>query len=119
MEVSMSSEALKELMGEAILRSIDQKTRDELIKNAIASLIVVPKKKNYYDSESPLQEAFEFAAGNLCRDLVREMMLKDEAFRASIRSLIVSAVERATTNKLESISNTIGNAISNAICKES
>jgi len=86
--------AVKALVTEAIFKGLDEKKREELIRAAIASLIE-PSRDGYgRGGPTQLQEAFNAAAREVAREVVRDRFTKDERFIGEIKKIVGEAVNK-------------------------
>lgn len=89
--------AMKALVIEAMYKSLDQKTREDLIKSAIATLLTPsPPDHGIYGHRptSPLQKAFNDAIQQVARDLVFETVRAEGPIREQIKTLCGEALGR-------------------------
>lgn len=109
--LNIPEEQMKEFVSEAILRTIDDKTRDTLIAEAMRYLLTKESNRGYGTGRSPLQEAFDYALINVARELVRDMLTADEKVMGALRAVIVTATEKALVVKRDETIDNITNAI--------
>ncbi len=113
------SGALKDLMSEAILRALDDATKEKLITNAIAHLIAPQEPYNGYGKrrESPLEEAYKCAVQSLALRMAHDVLDKDERVKEQVRSLLHEAMERAFVTHREATVERVANAIAEGLWK--
>lgn len=101
MQLDLKDDQLKAIIGEAILRSIDEKSRDTLIKSAIEHLIAPQQPHNGYGNKRPsiLEEAFQRQVSYVADQLIREILEKDDTLKERIKALIAEAAEKALTGE--------------------
>jgi hypothetical protein len=114
MKIELNDEQLKATIGEAILRSIDEKTREALIKNAIEHLLAPTQGSSYEKSHgSLLEKAFKEQVTWTAQQLIREMLDSDDALKSRIKALISAAAEKALLN--EKLVENLANAVQRAL----
>lgn len=87
------SETIKTLVTDAMFKTLDQAKRDELIRAALASILKEDFSRLHGHTDSPLSQAFQDAANQVCREIVREKLEKDPEFVKQIRGVIDDAFE--------------------------
>jgi len=106
-------EALKRLISEAIFQTLDSGKRETLIKEAIAYLLRPAGDRA--GNESPIESAFRRACIAVTEKIAEETVVKDEAFKAKVKALLVEAVERfngpAREKLIERLAEAIGRAV--------
>lgn len=113
-----NDESLKAIMSEALLRAIDQETRDRLIKEAIVHLTSPPANTSYGARRpSPLEEAYRWAVDAYAKRTAHEMLEKDETLQAQVKSLLNEAMERAFVTHREATVERVSNAIAEGLWK--
>jgi len=95
----MSGIDMKDVVKEAMFNALDQAKRDELVKGALAALLKEPALGYGQKAASPLQDAFENEARQICRALVKEFLSGESPeaakLREGIRDLVVRGWEKA------------------------
>ncbi len=112
-----NSEELKGIMSEAILRAVDEKTRDALIKQAITHLLA-PGEPVYQGGKrrlSPLEEAYQWAVESYAKRVAHELLEQDEAVKAQVKGLLTEAMERAFVKHREATVERVANAIAEGL----
>lgn len=100
LNLKLDESALKGALSEAILAQLNEKAREEVIRQAIAFL-VTPQTDGRYDSQSrksPLQTAFETATEavlrervlQFCRDSPEIKRVLDEELDKAAKALLVN-----------------------------
>lgn len=88
--LTIPEETMRTLIGEAILKGIDQNARDTLIQSAINHLIAPGKVRGQYGREevgpSPIEEAFKLAVDAAARKYVHEWMASSDEAQAALKS---------------------------------
>jgi len=108
--------AVKALVTEAIFKGLDEKKREELIKTAIASLLKEEKSHWSSGGTTPLQTAFDIAASDAAREIIREHFTKDESFRTKVAGVVKDALDRVWAGeKREEMVNAMGDVIIEAM----
>ena len=112
MEIKLDENNLKELVSEAILRSLDEGQRNTLIQGAIAHLLTPPAATSYdRKPASPIQAAFNNALYQVANRVAAEMLTADTEITAKVKSLLVDAVDRLANETRETTVNRIADAI--------
>jgi hypothetical protein len=96
MDISIKLEdgKIREAVTEAVLRSIDENSRNTLIEAAIAHLLT-PSKDGYNKGTSPLQIIFNQAIERVASSEMEKVMATEESsLRIRIRVLHEEAVKR-------------------------
>lgn len=100
--LNVTEEQLNAVIAGAILQSLTPEKRDELLRDAVASLMVPPPKDSWGPRpKAPLLEAFERAAVQVANGIVRDLLANDAGFKAQVTGLITAAVEKAMVNRDE------------------
>lgn len=94
--------SLDALVKEAMFKSLDQAKRDELVKKALASLLLGREAEYGYGTTSDLQQAFSLAVREQARIAVKEHIEGDEKIKAAIKTLIHDALDKALMGDLRS-----------------
>ena len=121
MEIKIGdSESLKAIMSEAILRALDDATRERLIREAIAYLIAPQEpygggfgKKR----PSPLEEAYKGAVESYARRTAHEMLESDETVKAQVKGVLHEAMERAFVTHREATVQRVADALAEGLWK--
>lgn len=102
---------VKALVTEALFKAIDEKKREELLKAAIGSLLK-EEGGHYGPKTSKLQDCFNQAAYEVAREIVREKMTKDEAFKGAIGTVVTEALNKVWAgDKREDLVNIIAASV--------
>ena len=112
-----NSDELKSIMSEAILRAVDEKTRDALIKQAIAYLLA-PQEPAYRGAErrpSPLEEAYKWAVESYAKRMAHELLEQDEGVKGQVKGLLQEAMERAFVKHREATVERVAKAIAEGL----
>lgn len=116
MSVNIDTETLKQLVGENILKALDEQKREALIKSALDYLLTPPSPSGYSTKQpSPLQSAFNDAVTFSCRTIAKEIIEKDVETQAKIRDLIRDAVVMVMEKKREETVVKIADAIAHGM----
>lgn len=90
---NMKTDAIKSLVVDAMMKHLDESKRDELIRQALASLIKVKPGHGYGErGSSPLEDAFGLAVQQVAHEIVREQVASDR-IRDQIKVLVAAALE--------------------------
>lgn len=92
--MNLDNEAMKTVMAKAVLDSMTDDARDELITKAITDYVSKSDKGNYGSNKTPLEEAFEFATRDIARGVIKEK-LEDDAFKEPLEKAISEALKKA------------------------
>ncbi len=102
----------------AILRSLDDATRERLIKEAIAHLIAPQKDAyGYLKRPSPLEEAYKAAVESYARRTAHEMLESDETVKAQGKAVLHEAMERAFVTHREATVQRVADALAECLWK--
>lgn len=118
MKIDLGDDAkMKELIGEAILQSLDESKRAAIFKAAIAH-ILTPEKPTYGhgNAVSPLESAFNDALTWHVRRFAQDMIENDEAIKEQLKSLMAEAAARVFVNRdglVDKIADAIERGLSN------
>lgn len=117
MELKLSDDHLKQVLSGAILQMIAPEQREELLRGALADLMM-PKKPSYSSGPavSRIQELFNDAAVQIARDVIRAELERDGAMRTAIAAAAVASLTKVVTDSdlIESMATLIGKAFSAA-----
>ena len=90
--ITIPEEQMSNFVSQAIMQSLDEKTRNEMITSAIQNLLTVQPTTQYGSkNKSLLIEAFERAAQQECLRIVREQMETNEKFQDALGKVIGDA----------------------------
>ena len=99
----MEAEAMKAIVVEALYKGLDEKKREELIKGALAHLIQPQGSGSgsygTYGRTSPLQDAWNMAASQVARDVVRDEVNNNPEVRGKIAEIFTKAWTKALANE--------------------
>ena len=110
-----TDDLMQSLVAEAMMKHLDQATRDKLIQSALKSLIDPTEVPGSFGRKGPskLEDAFNRAAYDVALKIMNEMV-KEEPFQNKIRELIRTAVERMSVDK-EDLAGRLATAITDAM----
>lgn len=110
------SDMLKALVLEAMMKSLDEKKREELLRGALETLIT-PVGRNVYGARatSPLEDAFDHAISGLARTIVREMLDTDEV-KDRVRAIAQTAFQKMASDQ-ERIATAMADALVTAMTR--
>jgi hypothetical protein len=112
LKIDIGADQMKDLVSEALLRTLDDEKRDALVKAAIAHLVAPNKTPGYYGRQaSPLEDAFNQAVSWLARDIARKQLEEDAGLHAKIVGLLNEAMERLLTTNREKTVERLADAI--------
>lgn len=98
MKLDLDEATMRGLVSEAILRGIDDKARDTIVKDAVTYLLKEQSDSYGTQLPAPITSAFRNAIHGVAESVVRDMVKNDE----SIRARIVDIAQQAFTKALES-----------------
>lgn len=106
---------MREVIGAAVLKTLDENTRATVISTAITHLLK-PEKTYNGITESPLQQAFNRAIENIAEKMAMEEIENNEEVKSKLRTLLHEAVDTLMANKDESVKK-IAAALASAMTK--
>jgi hypothetical protein len=118
-EIKIDDTAMKDIVAKAILDSVTDEQRDEILKAAVTNLITPPPSTGMYGGRkepSPLQNAFDIAVRSVGQEVVNEMV-KGE-LRDKIREMVkakVSEIIEDDSNLAYGVGQSVGQAIESAM----
>lgn len=112
MNLQINDAQMKGLVQEALLRSLDENTRNALLQGAIASLM--QSVGNNYHSVPKIREMYETAVYDVARRIVTDQLNNDLAFATKMHDLVSKAFDKVFTEKSEELSSNFAEAISKA-----
>lgn len=116
--LNMDKDKLNEIVTKAIMDSLDAKTKENVIAQAVAFLNK-PKEGGYYDPKwTPLQDAFNRAVEVVARDVSIEMVRNDPQLRAKIKELLDKAISKVMEKSDDEVANTLARSIISWLSKE-
>jgi uncharacterized protein YtpQ (UPF0354 family) len=92
MKIEIPEEQISDMFGAAILESLSQEVREDLIKGAIAYLLTAEKGRGYGAAKSPMQEAFETALDRFAGKFAVEYVAENP----EVKAMIVDALPNLT-----------------------
>ena len=110
--LNIDADALKTITAKAIVDSLTEEARQELVLQAIENAIHAPKSKGYGPEEkSALQQAFDYAVAQIAKDVVKEFLEKDTETRDKIVDVIHNGIMEAFETNAAETSHSIAEAI--------
>lgn len=102
MNINLNNEQMREVIGVAIMKTLDENTRTAVIAAAIDHLM---RPENTYGGkqESPLQQAFNRAIANVAEQAAKEEIENNDEVKEKLRTLLHEAVDTLMANKEESV----------------
>jgi len=115
----LSDANVKEILGEALLRTLDANARDVLIKGALVHLLTPTRSAGYsgYEQPAPIVAAFNEAARTVAAQIVRERLAGDAEFRTKVDGLLNDVVAKVFGEKREKIVEATADLLGQAISK--
>lgn len=112
MDITIDSEAAREIVQKAIFESLDQDARNALVQQAVQALTQRPKKELYSTTipDTPLEAAFNRAVQELSTEVVREY-LSDSSIKKAIQDQIFAALNDIVEEKGNWLYDSIGYAV--------
>jgi hypothetical protein len=92
MKIEIPEEQISDIFGAAILESLSQNVREDLIKGAIAYLLTAEKGRGYGAAKSPMQEAFETALDRFADNFAVEYVAEN----LEVKEMIAEALPKLT-----------------------
>lgn len=115
MNINLNDEQMREVIGAAVLKTLDEDTRTTVIAAAIDHLMR-PEKTFGGRQESPLQQAFNRAIANVAEQAAKEEIENNDEVKEKLRTLLHEAVDTLMANKEESVKK-IASALSDAMTR--
>lgn len=116
--INLDPESLSIIVQKAILDSLTPEARDQIMVDAIANLLTIPKKEQYgRQMDTPLQEAFKSAVHSAAVTVVRDMVQSDEAVQAKILELVSTPIAEITKGNWDGLPDRIGEAIGSTVAE--
>ena len=95
MELKIDESAVKDVVAAAIMEQLGVEGRERLISAALTYLLTDPPKPQYGQaSPSPLQQAFNMAAGVAAREIVQKEVAESPEFIAKVREHVGAAMAK-------------------------
>jgi len=87
---------VRAVMVKVLYESITTEQREKLLQDALASLMVPPKRENWHHSEqpSPLVKIFTECSYDIARQIIAEQMTKDDKLKSDIEKLYAEALAK-------------------------
>jgi hypothetical protein len=115
MEIKLDSEAAASIASAAIFESLSQQAREDVVKQAIASLLVPKTERGYGSGKTPLQLAFENAISNAAYRVVDDKIKNDPDVTAHIEELLGPLINSAIKAEAEDYSRSIADVVGQAL----
>jgi hypothetical protein len=113
MELKIDETVVQQAVSAALMEQLGTDGQRTLVTAALQYLITPPKSRyGAFERESPLQEAFNAAVGNVARQMVQEMVDKNEEFKHTIRTQVGAAFIKM---EAKDFTNHLGHALSDAL----
>jgi hypothetical protein len=113
MDLKVDTNEMRELIGEALLRAIDEKSREALIAAAIRSLL--ERDGSSYDRRSPIERAFAFAAQSIAQKTAEQMLGENDEFKAALEGMVAEAASKVIGEGRAQMVENIARAISKGL----
>lgn len=118
MKIELNEEHMKQMVSEAMLRSLDDKAREALIAKAMAYLMT-PQEDTYgRKKNSILQDAFQNAMYTAAQVVARELLTNDAGVQQKIRDLLNEALVKAFETDREATVMNLAGTIGRALVRE-
>lgn len=99
MEIKLNDLNFQEVFTAAIMQSLDNDKKEELIKGALQYLMT--KGSGYNDKKTPLQEAFEIALRSETINVAKEYLSNNAEIKEVLNGIIRDAVTKIATDNRE------------------
>lgn len=113
MDLKIDPSSMEAMVSRAIFEGMTQEHRDELIKQALASVLGRSERNGYGTMlPSPLQSAFNSAAESVLHKIAHQKFSEDEEFKNQLEGLFKDVAKRLfaediRTKLIEQISNQV------------
>ena len=114
MELKLDSENLKVVVTAAIVESLGEDGKNELISSAIAHLLEDHKNHGRVTGKTVLQWRFDEAVAHAAQEIATEL-LKQEPWSTKLNELVKEGFDKALEDAEESIRTRISNGITRAL----
>lgn len=95
MDLRVDDDAMRSLVAKSIVDSLNQETRENLIKEAVRHVLATPEQGSYFGSKrSPLQQAFDRAVEQEAMRYAKEVLESDTSFKQQIQTLFADVAKR-------------------------
>lgn len=91
--IQLDPVALREATGQAIMGILTPEVRAQILQAAIDSLLR-PSTDSWNKGKSPIEQAFEQAVTQTCRDLAREYVANDPELMGRLRKLLADTAAK-------------------------
>lgn len=113
--LKLDPDSLAHIVQKAVLDSITPEARDQLLTDAIKSLLTIPKDdrptyQRHTPLQSPLQDAFETAVHFAARKIVNDAIENDPKVQAAIRAVVHPLVADLCEGNYQGLPEAIGSA---------
>ncbi len=109
MEIKLDDFNFKNAVSEAILKSLDETKREQLIKSALEYLLT--KSTSSYNKTSPLEDAFRSAVMQETREITVQYLKDNAEFNTVIQGIIAEAVQKIATDSRANVVGKIADKI--------
>ena len=107
----MTTDDLRALVADSLLKTLGDEKRDELITAALKQLLE-PQKGSYGGVlPSKLEETFSYAVADVGRKLITEKLATDEDFKTKVSAVISEAIEKFLTEKRDAVVENMSHAL--------
>jgi hypothetical protein len=99
--LNLSDESLNAVIGQAILGQLTPEAREQILKDAVKSLLETPKDSGPYslNRKPRIVEAFETAAYSTCIGVARDFLANDETVKVEMERLLRAAWAKMLENE--------------------
>jgi hypothetical protein len=118
-KLDITEAGLKDLVAEALLKTMDEGARDAIIKDAITYLTTEGRGSSYQKTPSPLVEAFRNAIYSAASDLARTYIMNDPEILAQVQSVMVDAFEKVFVTDREAVVDRVAESLRKSFGPES
>lgn len=116
----VTTDAMKALVAESMMKALDEQVRGKLITDAIAYLMTEKDPPGGYSygkkSSSPLQDLFRQHLEQATREIVKEELAKSDV-KERLRQIVVDAIGKLTID-LDKMAWNLADTISKALSRD-
>lgn len=113
--INIPADAIKDYVQAAILQSITDDHRDQIMAQAIQYLMTPAKSSGFGTQPSPLQQAFDGAVSQVAYSVVRELFETNSTLRDRVRDAAAKAISEMTDDVF---TEALGHAFAKALRRE-
>lgn len=101
MDIRFDEEQMRQLVSKTIFESLTNEGKEDLLKKAIQSLLVVEQKNGYYGTTKVniLEGILKDSAEQVARKMIQEKLQETEEFRTQLEAVFQDAVKKMFGNE--------------------